>query len=123
MEAAFSFRPLVAHCVSAAPGSKGKNPSVWRSILVGNQPAPTERPLVVIRALHRALRQPDLLARDGFVWNEAEELAYAVEPGAPLVVRPEDVPRRMLRVGGVEHHVTGAGVLEPAAPRRQVHRA
>src|SRR5688572_6187646 len=49
-------------------------------------------------------------------------MADAVEAGALLVIRAQDIPRRELRIRRFEHHVARAGVIEPATARGQVHR-
>src|SRR4051794_32045364 len=92
-------------------------------ILLRHEPAAAEWTLVVVRALHRTLREPDLLSGELFVRDEAQQLPDAVQPRPLLVVRPQDVPRRVLGVGRVEHRVAGAGILVPPAPGRQVHWA
>src|SRR5262245_17337422 len=46
-----------------------------------------------------------------------------VQPGSLLVIGTDDVPRRESGVGGLEHHITGARILEPFAARGLIHRA
>jgi hypothetical protein len=41
---------------------------------------------------------------------------------APLVVRPGNVPRRPLGVGGCEHRVAGAGGVVPPSVKREQQR-
>src|SRR5437762_12778212 len=93
------------------------------SILLRHKPTSAEWPLVVVRRLHRTLRESDFLPGELFVRDEAQQLSDAIEARPLLVIRTKDVPRRLLRVGRLEHHVAGAGILEPPAPRGQVHRA
>ena len=69
------------------------------------------------RPLLRAFGELDLLARHFLVRDQTEQVTDAVEARAPLVVRGHDVPRRKLRIGGLEHHVARPGVVEPPAPR------
>jgi hypothetical protein len=53
----------------------------------------------------------------------AEQVRDAVEARALLVVRSDDVPRRVLGVGGRKHPVARPRVLVPLLARRQIHRA
>src|SRR5262245_11150023 len=50
-------------------------------------------------------------------------MTNAVEAGAPLVVRGDDVPGSPLRVRSLEHDVACPRVLEPSAARAQIRRA
>src|SRR4030095_15800245 len=45
-----------------------------------------------------------------------------VQARGPLVIRPDDVPRRERRIGLLEHDITRAGVVVPTLPGGQVHR-
>src|SRR5262249_54457311 len=93
------------------------------SELFGDEPPSLERRLIVIRPLLGAFRQLQLLPLDLLVGNPAEQVRDAVETGALLVVRADEVPGRVLRVGRLEHHVAGAGVVVPALAPREVHVA
>ena len=77
---------------------------------------------IVIGALHRAFRQFDFLAVHLFPRDQFEDVADAVEPGSFLVDGMEDVPWRQFAVGAIEHEIARAGILEPLAARREVHR-
>ena len=46
-----------------------------------------------------------------------------VQPGTPLVVGINDVPRRPAGTRGGKHVVTRPGIIIPAFERLQVHRA
>src|SRR3954462_10819643 len=47
----------------------------------------------------------------------------AVQAGALLVIRRQDVPRSPFGIGRIEHRVTSARIREPLAARRKIHRA
>ena len=47
----------------------------------------------------------------------------AVEPGTFFVVAGEDVPRGVAGVGGLEHHVAGAGIFVPFLAGGEIHGA
>src|SRR5262249_5172451 len=120
-------------CAAAATGSASAAPMASRArtvfrtavmavlIALRDEAPALQRAVVVIGALHGALGQLDLLARRLLVGNDLEQLRDAVETRAPLVVGGQDVPRRLLRVGGLQHHVAGARIVEPALPRGQIH--
>ena len=55
--------------------------------------------------------------------NEIQNVGEAAEPGALLVVRTQDIPRCVFGVRRLEHHIPGAGILEPLAARGEIHRA
>ena len=65
----------------------------------------------------------DRLGRHVLVRDQREQVADAVQPRAALVVGVDDVPGRLLDVRVAEHLVLGAGVLDPALARLEVHRA
>src|SRR5512132_4543118 len=65
------------------------------SIFLRHELAFLQRCFVVVGTLHRSLRQLNLLARDLLVGNEVQDVREAVEPGALLVIRTEDVPVRV----------------------------
>ena len=69
-----------------------------------------------------ALRQGDVLLRHGLIGNLAEQMRDAVEPGALLVDRLNDPPRRVLRMGAIEHLLLGAGIVLPVDAALHVHR-
>src|SRR5262249_9566263 len=62
-------------------------------------------------------------SRHFLVGNQAQQVRNAVEAGTLLVIRSDNIPRRMFGVGRFEHHVAGAGILEPLRARGQIHRA
>src|SRR4030095_8064603 len=81
-----------------------------------------ERGLVVVGALLRALGQRHLRPWHGLVGDQAQKMRKAIQARSPLVIRPHDIPGRVLRVRGLEHQVAGARVIVPALAGRQVHR-
>src|SRR6185369_8347100 len=87
----------------------GAAPS-FRSVVLGYEAPAAERRLVVIRALATALGQADLGPRQLLVGDLLEQVPDAVQPRPLLVVAPQDVPRRVLAVGGLEHLVPGPRV-------------
>src|SRR5262245_133667 len=88
-----------------------------------NEPSALERRPIVVGTLHRARGQLHLLARCFLVGDQAEQVTDAVETGAPLVIRGQDVPGGELRVGGLKHDVARLRICEPFASRAQVRRA
>src|SRR4051812_34094803 len=48
-------------------------------------------------------------------------MGNAVEARALLVIRPDDIPWRVLGVRGLQHSVPCAGVVVPSFARRQIH--
>ncbi len=60
--------------------------------------------------------------RQMLVGDRLQDVRDTVEPRAPLVIRVQDVPGRVLGVGGREHPVARPRVLVPARPRLDVHR-
>src|SRR5262249_8797181 len=70
-----------------------------------------------------SLRQLDLRARDFLVGNRPQDVRDAIEAPAPLVVGPHDVPRRVLAVRFLHHHVARPRVVVPAPVRFAIHRA
>jgi MFS superfamily sulfate permease-like transporter len=75
------------------------------SVHLADELALLQRLLVVVFVLLRSLGQLHLLGRHGLVGDLVEDVPDAVEPRALLVVRAQHVPRRVLGVGGVHHHV------------------
>ena len=55
-----------------------------------------QRRPIVIPAFAGSLRQLDLRVRDFLVGNRLQDVRDAIEPRSPLVVGPDDVPRRVL---------------------------
>src|SRR6266403_5246227 len=47
----------------------------------------------------------------------------AVQPCPPLVVRTHDIPGCVLAVSHLQHHVPRSGIVVPALPRLDIHRA
>src|SRR5262245_15943318 len=82
-----------------------------------------ERRLVVVSAFHRTGGKFHFFSMDFLVGKQVEDVADAIEPRSFLIVRMQNVPRRPLCVGGLEHHVARARILEPLAARRKVHGA
>src|SRR6516164_6222521 len=111
--------PTVSLPGMAAPVSPTRRPSVF---LRHERPALEDR-LVVVLPVCRSLGQLDLLPGHFLVRNQAEEVRDAVQAGTPLVVRADDVPRRVLGVRRLQHHVPRAGVGIPPRVRPEVHRA
>src|SRR4029077_1133401 len=64
-----------------------------------------------------------LLARHFLVGEQLKNVGETIQPRTLLVVGAQDVPRSVLGVRGLEHHVAGAGVIEPPLTRRQIHGA
>src|SRR5215831_16793756 len=82
-------------------------------------PAPQGR-LVVIRVLGGALGHGHLVPGRLVVRDQTQEMRNAVQTRPALVVRAHDVPRRLGRVGHLQHAVTRPRVVVPAPPRFQV---
>src|ERR1700730_5249925 len=82
-----------------------------------------QRRLIVIPAFAGSLRQLDLRVRDFLVGNRPQDVRYAIEPPAPLVVGPHDVPRRVLAVCLFQHYIARPRVVVPAPVRFEVHWA
>src|SRR5262249_52697615 len=82
-----------------------------------------QRRLIVIPAFAGSLRQLDLRARNFLVGNRSQDVRDPIEPPPPLVVGAHDVPRRMLAVGRLQHHVARPRVVVPASVRFEVHWA
>src|SRR3954462_10030248 len=97
--------------------------SLCGSVALWHEVPAAQRRLIVVRALRRSFGQPDLLARQLLVRDQAQEVADAVQPRPLLVITPKDIPRRVLAVRGLKHHVPGARVIVPTSTRGQVHRA
>ena len=73
-----------------------------------------QRRLVVIPAFAGSLRQLNLRVRNFLVWNRPQDVRNAIEPCAPLVIGPYDVPWRVLAVRRLQHHIARARVVIPA---------
>src|SRR6516225_8853936 len=57
------------------------------------------------------------------VGDAIEQMSDQVQSGAPLIVGRDDVPRRLWRVGGLDHALVGRRVVPPSPDRFDVHRA
>src|SRR6185312_15281654 len=93
------------------------------SKLLGDKVPSLQGCLVVVVLLVRTLGQLDLRLPDLFVRNEVEQRRDAVEPRASLVVRPDDMPWRMIGVARLEHRIPGVRIIVPAPERLQIHGA
>src|SRR5262249_36356343 len=80
-----------------------------------------ERRPIVIPALAGSLRQLHFRAPNFLVGNRSQDVRDAIEPRPPLVVGPHDVPRCVLAVRRLQHHVARARVVVPAPVRFEVH--
>src|SRR5688572_8881715 len=83
------------------------------SIDLGNELALGQRCLVVVGVLLRPAWQLDLLPLDLLVRNLLQQMRDDIEARALLVVRPDDVPRGELGIGGLQHGITGDRILVP----------
>src|SRR5437016_6225691 len=81
-----------------------------------------QRRPIVIPAFAGSLRQLDLRVRDFLVGNRPQDMRDAIEPPAPLVIGPHDVPRRVLAVRLLQHRVACPRVAIPAPVGFEVHR-
>ena len=57
------------------------------------------------------------------VRNETQDVCNAVEARPFLVIRMNQMPRRMLAGSRFEHHVARPGIVIPAPVRLEIHRA
>lgn len=85
------------------------------SVLFRDEMPPLHGRLIVVPVAHLAGRQLYFLMRNFLVRNHAQQMSNAVEPRLLLVVRTNDIPRRMFAVCGLQHLVSSAGKLIPAA--------
>src|SRR5215467_4264565 len=83
----------------------------------GNQVPSLQSSLVVVAILVLTLGQPHPFPRSLPIPNHTEQVRNTVEPSFFLVVRADDVPRRVFRVGCFEHLVARPRILVPAAKR------
>src|SRR5262245_45964025 len=74
-----------------------------------------QRRLIVIPAFAGSLRQLDLCVRDFLVGDRPQDVRDAIEPRAPLVVGPHDMPWRVLAVRRLQHHVARPRIIIPAS--------
>jgi hypothetical protein len=58
-----------------------------------------------------------------FVRNQLQKVRNAVQPRFPLIVGMDDVPRSMLGIGSLQHHVAGTRIIVPAAIGFHIHGA
>src|SRR5262245_33017303 len=93
------------------------------SIGLGHEIPALQRNLVIEFSVVRPLRQLDLRRRHFLVWDRAQDMRDAVEARPPLVVGAHDMPRRVLAVGRLQHHIAGLRIGVPAPERFDVHRA
>src|SRR5262245_4260805 len=96
---------------------------VANSVLLGNELPALQTGLIVVFVLVGALGQIDLLPLYLFVRDGVENVRNAIQPGAPLVVRPHDEPWRMFGVGPLQHLIACFGVFVPSFIRLDIHRA
>src|SRR5262245_14142544 len=94
--------------------------SVMVSVFLWHEPPTPQRRLVVILVLSGARWDCHLLPGHFVVWDQTQEMRNAVQTRAALVVRAHDVPRRLGRVGDLQHAVARPRVVVPAPPRFQV---
>ena len=78
------------------------------------------RPYVTIGA--SSLRQLNGLGCKIFIRDLLKQIANAIQPSPPLVVRVHDEPRRLLDIGMGEHAVFGPRVIGPKPSGFQIHR-
>src|SRR5437667_9602690 len=62
-----------------------------------------QRRLVVVLTLVRSFGELHFLSRDFLVGDETEKVSDTVQPGTALVVRANDEPGRVFRVGCFQH--------------------
>src|SRR5205823_9714109 len=72
-----------------------------------------QRRLVVVLTLVRSFGELHFLSRHLLVGDETEKVCDTVQPGTPLVVRANDEPRCILRIGRFQHQVARPGVSIP----------
>ena len=65
----------------------------------------------------------DLSGRKFLVRDQAQEMRDAVETCPLFVIRVDDIPRGLWRIGGLEHGISGPGIVVPASMRFHIHRA
>src|SRR4029078_2482650 len=73
------------------------------SVALLHEAPPRDRPDVVVGAFFRSRRKRDPLARQLLVGNPRQDVGDGIEPRRLLVVGPDDVPWRQLRVGLLQH--------------------
>src|SRR4029078_5719558 len=93
------------------------------SVAFGDETPLPDGGLIVVGALLLASRQLDLLVRQLLVRDLRQDVRDRVQPRGALVVRAENVPRREVRVGLLEHAIPRLRVIVPALQRGQIHRA
>ena len=82
---------LAAFMYQECGGARGA-----QSVVLLDEPAARKRQLVVVGARRGPFGQLHLLPRHFLVRDRRQDVADAVEPSAALVVRSQDVPRRVL---------------------------
>ncbi len=85
----------------------------YLSVSLGYKIALTQRDSVVVTAFGQTLGEPNLRLMHFFVRNTIDHRGNAIEPGALLVVRFNDMPRRVLGIGGFEHVVARVRIIIP----------
>src|SRR6516165_9944026 len=80
------------------------------SVVAGNRHSRTES---LRSTLRPQLRLGDLrqVCVDLLVGDAIEQMSDQVQPGASFVVGRDDVPRRLWRVGGLDHPLVGRRVV------------
>src|SRR5262249_58645819 len=84
---------------------------------------PLERRAGVVGPIVGTTGQLHLGTVHPLVRNLIQQKTDTIEPRLSLVVRAQDVPRRVRRVSRGEHLVTRTGVVVPVSPGLDVHRA
>src|SRR5271157_1231115 len=90
------------------------------SVLLGDEVLNADR-RADVAVVDLARRQDDLHRCGVLIRDQAQDVGDAVEPCPLLVIRFDDPPGGLGRVGGVEHRVLGLGVLDPLGAGRDVH--
>src|SRR5262249_7788329 len=93
------------------------------SVLLRHKSPALESRLIVVVAFARSLGQFDFVLRYFLVGNQLEEMCNTVQASAPLVVRADDVPGRVLGVRRFQHQVTRPRIGIPTRIRLEVHWA
>src|SRR6201982_3892759 len=79
--------------------------------------------LIVVAALVGSFRQFDLFLLNALVGDHRQQVRDAIQPRAPPVLGTDEVPGRMLGIGGLEHQIARFRIVIPAPIGFDVHRA